>query len=105
MTNLATMPPTHVAYAGLQERGASLRDNTVLGSMSNSNSSNGIISISVAHASTTTLKVVHSGANEPPRRRKIRERKRRIETLFQRFNGGTVSIDEYLDSFKYHTRL
>ena len=59
-------PPTLVAYAGLQERGAYLRDNAVLGSMSNSNSSNGIISISVAHAPTTTLKVVHSGANEPP---------------------------------------
>ena len=57
MTNLATMPPTLVAYAGLQERGAYLRDNTVLGSMSNSNSSNGIISISVAHAPTTTLRL------------------------------------------------
>ena len=31
MTNLATMPPpTLVAYAGLQKRGAYLRDNTVL---------------------------------------------------------------------------
>ena len=38
-------------------------------------------------------------------KKKMRERKRRIETLFQRFNGGTVSIDEYFDSFKYHTRL
>ena len=44
-----------------------------------SNSSNGIISISVTHAPTTTLKVVHSGAKEPPRRRKIRERERRIQ--------------------------
>ena len=67
--------------------------------------SSGIVSISVAHAPTTTLKVVHSGAKEPSRRRKIRERERRIETLFQRFNGGTVSIDEYLDSFKNHTIL
>ena len=73
--------------------------------MGNSNSSNGIISISGAHAPTSTLKVDHSGAKEPPRRRKIRQREQRIETLFQRFNGGTVSIDEYLDSFKYHTRL
>ena len=29
MTNLATTPPTLVAYAGLQKRGAYLRDNTV----------------------------------------------------------------------------
>ena len=73
--------------------------------MGNSDSSNGIVSISVAHAPTTTLKVVYSGAKEPPQRRKIRERERKIETLFERLNGGTVSIDEYLDSSKNHTRL
>ena len=39
-----------------------------------------------------------SGAKEPPRRRKVREREQRIQTLFQRFNGGTISTDEYLES-------
>ena len=44
------------------------------------------------------------GAKEPPRRRK-EKREIRIQTLFQRFNGGNISIDEYLESFKHHTGL
>ena len=56
---------------------------------------------------TTRMKMqqFESGAQEPPRRRKVRERERRIQLLFQRFNGGTISIDEYLESFKHHTGL
>ena len=42
------------------------------------------------------------GAKEPPQRR---EREQRIQTLFQISNGGTISIDEYLESFKHHTGL
>jgi hypothetical protein len=33
------------------------------------------------------------------------DRERRIQTLFQRFNGGTISIDEYLEAFKHQTGL
>ena len=51
------------------------------------------------------MSVYESGAKEPSRRRKVRERERRIQTLFQRFNGGNISIDEYLESFKHHTGL
>ena len=29
----------------------------------------------------------------------------RIQTLFQRFNGGTISTDEYLESLKHQTGL
>ena len=56
---------------------------------------------------TTLMKMslYESGAKEPPRRRKVRERERRIQTLFQRFNGGNISIDLYLESFKHHTGL
>ena len=51
------------------------------------------------------MSLYESGAKEPPRRRKVRESERRIQTLFQRFNGGKISIDEYLESFKHHTGL
>ena len=51
------------------------------------------------------MSLYESGAKEPPRRRKVRERERRIQTLFQRFNGGNISIDLYLESFKHHTGL
>ena len=56
---------------------------------------------------TTKMKmqVCESGATGPPRRRRVRERERRIQTLFQRFNGGTISIDEYLEAFKHQTGL
>ena len=50
------------------------------------------------------MSLYDSGAKEPPRRRKVRERERGIQTLFQRFSGGN-SIDEYLESFKHHTGL
>ena len=51
------------------------------------------------------MSLYESGAKEPPRRRKVRERERRIQTLFQRFNGGNISIDEDLESFKHHSGL
>ena len=61
-----------------------------------------LIEIMKKEEATTKMKmqVCESGATGPPRRRRVRERERRIQTLFQRFNGGTISTDEYLEAFK-----
>ena len=48
------------------------------------------------------MQLYESGAQEPPWRR---ERELRIQSLFLRFNGETVGIEEYLESFKHHTGL
>ena len=39
-----------------------------------------------------------AGASQPPRRRNVRDRDKKIETLFQRLELGTVTLDDYLDS-------
>ena len=55
----------------------------------------------------TTMRVqqIVAGASQPPRRRKVRDRDRKIQTLFQRLELGTVTLDNYLDSIKHHTGL
>ena len=57
--------------------------------------------------SIATMKIqqLATGGTQAPRRRKIRERERRLETLFQRLELGSISLDEYLEAIKYHTGL
>ena len=57
--------------------------------------------------SLTTMRVQQlvAGASQAPRRRKVRDRERKLQTLFQRLELGTISIDDYLESVKYHTGL
>ena len=57
--------------------------------------------------SIATMKIqqLAVGGTQAPRRRKIRERERRLQTLFQRLELGSISLDEYLDAIKYHTGL
>ena len=40
-----------------------------------------------------------------PRRRRLREKERRLQSLFQRFELGTISIDDYLKTVKHLTGL
>ena len=49
--------------------------------------------------SITTMKVQQllAGASLAPRRRCLREKERRLQSLFQGFELGTVSIDDYLE--------
>ena len=46
-----------------------------------------------------------TGAAQAPRHRKVRDRKRRLRVLFDRFKVGNVSIDDHLESVKHHTGL
>ncbi len=55
----------------------------------------------------TTMRVQRlvAGVSQPPRRRRVRDRQRRIQTLFQRLELGTITLDDYLDAIKHHTGL
>ena len=52
--------------------------------------------INLEEEATSKLKLQQSGAVLPPRRRKVRERERRLTTLFDRFNNGELSLDDFL---------
>ena len=54
--------------------------------------------------SITTMKV-QQGASLAPRRRRLREKERRLQSLFQRFELRTISIDDYLETVKHLTGL
>ncbi len=66
-----------------------------------------LVDVIKSEDSIATMKIgqLTAGATQAPRRRKIRERKRKLETLFQRLELGSVSLNEYLDAIKYHTGL
>ena len=57
--------------------------------------------------SITTMKVQQllAGAFLAPRRRHLREKERRLKSLFQRFELGTISIDNFLEAVKHLTAL
>ena len=57
--------------------------------------------------SIKTMKVQQllAGASLAPRRRRLREKERRLQSLFQRFELGTISIDDYLETVKHLTGL
>ena len=64
-----------------------------------------IVVIKKVEATTKMKMQLCESARGPPQWRKVRERERKIQTLFQRFHGGTVSIDEYLEAFKHQSGL
>ena len=46
-----------------------------------------------------------SGATVRPRRRRMQEKEKRIQRLFDRFNGGTITLEDYIDAIKHQTGL
>ena len=46
-----------------------------------------------------------SGATARPRRRRMKEKEKRIQTLFDRFNAGNATLNEYLEAIKHLTGL
>ena len=46
-----------------------------------------------------------SGATARPRRRRMKEKEKRIQTLFERFNAGGMTLEEYLTAIRYHNGL
>lgn len=46
-----------------------------------------------------------SGVTVRPRRRRMKEKEKRIQRLFDRFNGGTITLDDYMDAIKHLTGL
>ncbi len=55
----------------------------------------------------TTMRVQQlvAGASQPPRSRKVKDKDRKIQTLFQRLELGTITLGDYLDAIIYHTGL
>ena len=51
------------------------------------------------------LQILQAGAQQAPRRRKMRQKEQRIQNLFSRLNQGTMSIDDYLEAMKHNTVL
>ena len=43
-----------------------------------------------------------TGATQMPRRRKVRDREKRLQNIFDRFRTGSMTIDEYLEAIKHH---
>ena len=46
-----------------------------------------------------------SGATARPRRRRMKEKEKRIQTLFDRFSAGNTTLNEYLEAIKHLTGL
>ena len=44
-----------------------------------------------------------TGATSRQRRRRVKEKKKRIQTLFDRFNAGNINLEEYLRAIKHQT--
>ncbi len=55
--------------------------------------------------SKAKIQSLRTGATARPQRRRIKEREKRIHALFDRFNGGSISLDEYLEAIKHLTGL
>ena len=49
------------------------------------------------------LQILQAGAQQAPRRRKMRQKEQRIQNLCRRLNQGTMSIDDYLEAMKHNT--
>ena len=56
----------------------------------------------VTKAKIQTLRL---GATSCPQRHCVKEKEKRIEVLFDCFNGGTLSLDDYLEAIKHLTGL
>ncbi len=46
-----------------------------------------------------------SGATSRLQRRRMKEKEKRIQTLFDRFNAGNITLNEYLGAIKHLTGL
>ena len=46
-----------------------------------------------------------SGATARPQRHRMKEKEKRIQTLFDRFNTGSMALNEYLAAIKHLTGL
>ena len=64
-----------------------------------------LVNVIKREEATSKLKLqqYESGAVLPARRRKVRERERRLTTLFDRFNNGELSLDDFLEAVKHQT--
>ena len=51
------------------------------------------------------LQLYETGAALPPRRRRYEEKEKRLQALFERFNAGATTLDDYLEAVKYQTGL
>ena len=51
------------------------------------------------------MQMLEAGAQQAPRRRRVRRKERRILNLFAQFNSGAMSLNDYLQAMKYNTGL
>ena len=56
---------------------------------------------SLQEASTKMkMQMVEAGAQQAPRRRRVRQKEKRIQNLFARFKSGAMSLNDYLEAMK-----
>ena len=62
-----------------------------------------LVEVTKREESITTMKVQQllASASLAPRRRHLREKETRLQSLFQRFELRTISIDDYLETVKH----
>ena len=46
-----------------------------------------------------------TGATSRQRRRRVKEKEKRIQALFDRFNAGNISLEEYLGAIKHQSKF
>lgn len=51
------------------------------------------------------IQTLRTGATARPQKRCMKEKEKGIRALFDRFNGGTLSLDDYIDAIKHLTGL
>ena len=51
------------------------------------------------------MQMLEAGAQQAPRRRRVRQKERRIQNFFARFNSGAMSLNDYLEAMKYNIGL
>ena len=56
----------------------------------------------VTKAKIQTLRL---GATTRPQRRRVKKKEKRIQALFDRFNEGALSLDDYIEAIKHLTGL
>ena len=65
----------------------------------------GIMMSSRGKKSKMKMQMLEAGAQQAPRQRRVRQKERRIQNLFARFNSGAMSLNDYLETMKYNTGL
>ena len=51
------------------------------------------------------IQMLEAGAQQAPRRRRVRQKEWRVQYLFDQFNSGTMPLNDYLEAMKYNTEL